>query len=47
MWYRGYNIFINKDEESKIIICKTIKYTILSSENTIKIYCEEFKYRFT
>ena len=37
------NIFINKDEESKIIICKTIKYTILASEDNIKKYYEEFK----
>ena len=36
------NIFINKDEESKINICKTIKYIIISSEN-IKNYYEDFK----
>ena len=38
------NIFINKEEESKIIVCKTIKYTILSSSgDNINKYYEEFK----
>ena len=40
------NIFINKDERSKINICKIIKYIILSSENNIiknKKYFEDFK----
>ena len=36
------NIFINKDEESKINICKTIKFIILSSED-IKNYYDDFK----
>ena len=36
------NIFINKDNESIISICKTIKYTILSSEN-INNYYDKFK----
>ena len=39
---KDMNIFINKDEESKINICKTIKYIISSSEN-IKNYYEDFK----
>ena len=39
---KDMNIFINKDQESKIAICKIIKYIILSSEN-VKNYCEEFK----
>ena len=40
------NIFINKDERSKINICKIIKYIILSSENNIiknKKYFGDFK----
>ena len=40
------NIFINKEEKSKINICKIIKYIILSSENNIrafKKYYEDFK----
>ena len=36
------NIFISKDSERKISICKTSKYIILSSEN-IKEYYDKFK----
>ena len=39
---KDMNIFINKDEESKINICKIIKYIILSSEDINK-FSEDFK----
>ena len=37
------NIFIKKNEESKINVCKVIKYIILSSELNCKKYYENFK----
>ena len=37
------NIFMNKNEESKINICKIIKYIILSSESNSENYYENFK----
>ena len=37
------NIFINKNHESQINICKIIKYIILSSESNAKMYYENFK----
>ena len=40
---KDINIFINKEDESKIYICKVIKYTILSSERDIKNFYKEFK----
>ena len=40
---KDINIFINKDEESKIAICKAIKYTILSSEENRNKFYEEYK----
>ena len=40
---KDINIFINKEEESKISICKAIKFTILSSGENIKKYYEDFK----
>ena len=40
---KDINILINKEDESKIYICKVIKYTILSSERNIKNFYEEFK----
>ena len=40
---KDINIFINKDEESKIAISKIIRYTIASSGNCKKKYYEEFK----
>lgn len=40
---KDINIFINKDEESKIEISKVIRYTIALSGNCKKKYYEEFK----
>ena len=40
---KDINIFINKDEESKIAISKVIRYTIASSGICKKKYYEEFK----
>jgi hypothetical protein len=40
---KDINIFINKDEESKIAISKVIRYTIASSGSCKKKYYEEFK----
>ena len=37
------NIFMNKNEETKINICKIIKYIILSSESNSENYSENFK----
>ena len=39
---KDMNIFINKDEENKVNICKIIKHIIISSED-VKKYYEEFK----